>query len=123
MSIRIPKWLLSILPIIYVSLVWLQSRYFNPNKIDHLPLVGSLLEHGHFILYAILYVLILCALMSYGRITFRKECMAAIISICCAFADEWHQHYVPFRSASLDDMLKNIAGIIVIALIVHMWRK
>lgn len=123
MSFRIPRWLLTILPIIYVAIVWLQSRYFNPNVIDHLPFVGTLLEHGHFILFAILYALVLLALASYGRITFRKECIAAFISICCAFADEWHQHYVPFRSTTLDDMFKNIVGILVIAVLIHLWRK
>lgn len=123
MSIRIPRWLLTILPIIYVALVWLQSRFFNPSVFAHRPFIGTWLEHGHFVLFAILYALILLALASYGRITLRKECIAALIAMCCALADEWHQHYVPFRSSTLDDMFKNLTGIIVIALFIHVWRK
>lgn len=117
------KWMLRLLPIFYMLTVWLQSKYFNPATIEHRRYIGQLLENGHFLLFAILYGLLVIALMTFGRLTLQKEMIAGSIAIGCAIADEWHQYFIPYRSASLDDMIKNVIGIALMMIMVHLIKK
>jgi len=42
-----------------------------------------------------------------------------ILSLFFGLVDEIHQMYVPFRSFSIDDLIKDGIGVIVVYLIVH----
>ena len=107
------KWTLRILPVGYIGLIWLQSSLFDPASVESTPGLGSILELGHLILFAILYILIIIAVSTYGRITLKKEMIIVSLTFLCALVDELHQYYVPFRSASLIDIWKDGIGILV----------
>lgn len=119
----IKRWGIRLLPLFYAVLVWLQSSWFDPESVGHITWIGNALEMGHFFLFAILYILLIWAVSTYGRITWRKELVVVFLVVCCALVDEFHQFYVPHRSASLDDLLKDFAGIIVAWWLVRMIRR
>ncbi len=113
MAINKMKWMLRILPLVYIFIVWLQSSLFNPGSIEETPGLGSILELGHLIIFGVLYILIYFAWMTFGEVTPKMEAIIIIITLFCALGDEMHQYYVPYRSASLIDMVKNVMGIVV----------
>jgi polysaccharide biosynthesis protein VpsQ len=112
--------LLRILPITYIIWIWLQSAHFNPSSIEHVfydmdyrlyLLIGGTLEMAHLILFGLLYLFIIVALLTFGKLTRKKEMLALILAISYSFIDEIHQYYVPYRSFSIIDMIKNLIGI------------
>ncbi len=117
------KWIIRMLPLLYIGLVWLQSGLFNPESVKIYPGLSFILEMGHLVLFAIFYVLIILALMTFGQLTAKKEFAVLLLSLLCALADEIHQHYIPYRSASLVDMLKNSIGIMTAWYLVRLVRS
>lgn len=121
--------MLRMLPILYLSFIGLQSRFFDPIIFEDFPRLGYFFEQSHLVMFGILYVLIIMALTTYGKLTIKKELTAVFICIFFAFGDEIHQYYVPERSASWNDIYKNATGIILAWFIVYTvgklsgWRK
>jgi polysaccharide biosynthesis protein VpsQ len=109
-------------------LIWLQSSHFNPEsiyeltyKIDEriLLMIGMTLELGHLFEFGILYFLLILMILSYGGLTNRKKWMCIFFAASYGLLDEIHQIYVPYRSFSLLDLLKNTLGILVIYYVIH----
>lgn len=109
-------------------LIWLQSSHFNPEslyelsyKIDEriLLIVGIALEFGHLFEFGILYLMLILMILSFGGLTRQKEWFCFIIASVYGVIDEIHQIYVPYRSFSLLDLLKNMIGILAIWYFVH----
>nr|WP_240253907.1 VanZ family protein [Fredinandcohnia sp. SECRCQ15] len=109
-------------------IIWIQSSYFNPNSLEgiHLQIgipifviLGVVFEIGHLFQFAILYFLLIMAFLTYGRLNSVKEMVAFIIALLYGILDEVHQIYVPFRSFSIIDLIKDAVGIIVIWFIIH----
>ncbi|MCC7416171.1 MAG: VanZ family protein [Acidobacteria bacterium] len=73
------------------------------------PVVQFLSNAGHAPLFALLALLWLRSLSAgpggprYG--------LALAVSMLCAVLDEWHQSFVPGRTASLSDLMVDLAGI------------
>jgi hypothetical protein len=108
--------------------IWLQSSHFNPESVDILIskigltavlIIGAGLEFAHFFEFGILYILIILAMLSYGKLSGWKEAVAAVISLFYGLVDEIHQVYVPFRSFSFFDLTKDIIGVLVVAFVIH----
>lgn len=100
-----------------MALIWVQSAYFQPESVPDLPWftlisLGIMLELAHFVQFGILYVFLIIASFTFGPLR-RKEAFAAAMSAGFALVDELHQHFVPFRSASVDDLVKDGIGIAV----------
>jgi polysaccharide biosynthesis protein VpsQ len=119
---------LTILPLIYMWLIWLQSSSFNPESIYLLTykmdeqiflMIGMVLEFGHLFEFGILYFLLIMMILSYGRLTKQKEWFCLLVAASYGLIDEVHQIYVPYRSFSFVDLLKNLIGIAVVWYIVH----
>jgi polysaccharide biosynthesis protein VpsQ len=119
---------LTILPFIYMWLIWLQSSHFNPEslyefsyRIDEriLLMIGMILEFGHLFEFGILYFLLIIMILSNGNLNRQKEFFCFIIAAIYGLIDEIHQIYVPYRSFSLLDLLKNIIGVIVIWYLIY----
>lgn len=113
---------------LYITLMWLQSSYFNPEsiyslssdiRIEVLLLVGIGFELFHFFQFGILYLLIILVLLSFGKLTKGMEIAAVIISCSYGLIDELHQMYVPFRSFSIGDLIKDTVGVFVLSFIMH----
>ncbi|WNB92473.1 VanZ family protein [Bacillus sp. NEB1478] len=117
-----------LLPIFYMWFIWLQSSYFNPESIYTLAinvdkrvllLLGIILEAGHLFEFGILYMLLILMLLSFGLLTHNKEIFCFLIALIYGIIDEFHQIFVPFRSFSLFDLIKNAIGILVVWYIIH----
>lgn len=120
--------LIAMLPIIYMSLIWIQSSYFNLESLSTLSsqislqvilFFGIILELAHLFEFGILYLLFIFVFLAFGRLTHWKEVLAVTLAITYGVIDEVHQMYVPYRSASVVDLVKNTVGIVVVYWIIH----
>ncbi|WP_254901220.1 VanZ family protein [Tuberibacillus sp. Marseille-P3662] len=80
---------------------------------------GLVLEAAHLMEFAILYALLIIASSTLGPLTFRKEFVAIMIAILYAFMDEIHQSFVPGRSISSVNLIKDYIGIFVAWLLIR----
>ncbi|WP_412965900.1 VanZ family protein [Fredinandcohnia sp. 179-A 10B2 NHS] len=108
--------------------IWVQSSTFNPSSFEGMHskigipvflFLGAILEIGHLFEFAILYFLLIIAFLTFGNLNIQKEIGAFLIAFLYGVLDEIHQYYVPFRSTSTFDLVKNTIGIIVISYIIH----
>jgi VanZ family protein len=80
------------------------------------PLPGDVSDKSaHTVAYAGLGVLVLYA-VAQGRIdavTWRRALLAVAISILYGMSDEWHQSFVPGRTAEWADVLANAVGAVL----------
>lgn len=122
------KLILMILPILYMLFIWLQSSKFNPSQLEYLYptihpvvflMIGGTLELAHLIQFGILYLLIILAILSYCELTTKKEIIAFVIAGIYGLVDEIHQYFVPYRSFSTIDIIKDIIGVIFFWYIIH----
>lgn len=113
---KILKWLLRLLPIAYMAAIWIMSS-LPSNHFVELPdsqLDRTIKESLHLIEFAILYVLLVLALL-----TFRREFTPMLNVVCAVIAglygvtDEIHQSFYAYRSASWFDLVKDFTGIAV----------
>ncbi|WP_256988770.1 VanZ family protein [Bacillus sp. EB106-08-02-XG196] len=77
------------------------------------------MEFAHLFEFGILYFLIILALLCYGQLSKRKEILAIAISLLYGLSDEIHQIFVPFRSFSIIDLIKNAIGVLAIWYFIH----
>jgi VanZ family protein len=109
---------MTILPLLYMVLIWILSS--NPSdaivdtklSFDHL-----LKESLHLIEFAILYWLLAFAFLSHNKWSEKTSLIAAIIAILYGLTDEIHQSFVPYRSATVIDFIKDTIGVVVSYLI------
>ena len=112
------KLLITILPFLYMVLIWILSS--NPaDAIIETPFSFDDLmkESLHLIEFAILYWLIAFAFMAHNKWSERASLFAAIVAILYGLTDEIHQSFVPARSATLIDFIKDTIGVVVSYLI------
>jgi polysaccharide biosynthesis protein VpsQ len=124
----ISRFFITLIPFIYMYLIWLQTGHFDPESVSSLATVlnsyvilaiGAALELGHLFEFGFLYFLLILALLSYGDMKKWMEVIVIIISISYGVVDEIHQIFVPFRSFSIVDLTKNAIGVLVIAILIH----
>ncbi|QPC48451.1 hypothetical protein G8O30_12385 [Mangrovibacillus cuniculi] len=109
------KWGVTILPFLYMVFIWhLSSRpadayvYIVDDGID-----GFIKESLHLIEFAILYIVSVLALAAHGKLTAATSLLVACLSCFYGFIDEIHQSFVPYRSATLIDAVKDVIGVVV----------
>jgi polysaccharide biosynthesis protein VpsQ len=109
-------------------LIWQQTSHFDPESVSDLSdvlnpylilAIGAMLELGHLFEFGILYFLLIMAILSYGHLKKWKEVLVLTFSISYGLMDEIHQLYVPFRSFSIVDLIKNVIGVFIIAFLIH----
>jgi VanZ family protein len=113
---KVLKWVLRLLPLAYMAAVWIMSS-LPSNHFVELPdssIDRTIKESLHLIEFAILYVLLVLAMLT------RTRAFTPILNITCALfaafygiSDEIHQSFYPYRSASLFDLVKDFTGILV----------
>ncbi|MFB3170673.1 VanZ family protein [Neobacillus sp. 179-C4.2 HS] len=122
------RFLILILPVFYMYLIWQQTSHFDPESVSWLSTVlsdavilaiGATLELAHLFEFGILYFLVILALLSYGHLSKLKEILAIFISLLYGLTDEIHQLFVPFRSFSIIDLIKNAIGVFAIWIIIN----
>ncbi|MBU8915054.1 VanZ family protein [Bacillus sp. FJAT-29953] len=134
------KWVLRVLPALYMAAIFIQSSLpsdhfvkLPDSNIDH-----TIKESLHLIEFAILYVLLVLAFLTFrrgekaessvaseGDRTVKNVTVASFSftpgwNLACALfaafygiSDEIHQSFYPYRSASLFDLVKDFLGISV----------
>ena len=77
---------------------------------------------AHLTVYALLYLLLFRAFhsttLNAARPRFKPHLTAVIIGVLYAISDEIHQLFVPFRTATVRDVLIDTAGILLMYLLV-----
>lgn len=113
---KILKWLLRLLPVAYMAVIWIMSS-LPSNHFVELPdsqLDKTIKESLHLIEFAILYVLLVLALLTWEReFTPALNIACAVIAGLYGVADEIHQSFYAYRSASWFDLVKDFTGIAV----------
>ena len=102
-------------PFLYMGLIWFLSSHPSDAFIDTgLSFDGLLKESLHLIEFAILYILLIMAILTYSKLTTRASMLAAIGAIAYGFIDEFHQYFVPSRSATVIDLVKDTVGVLIV---------
>jgi len=111
------KKLLKFLPaIIWMGIIfYFSSRQTTGIGGDSYWLRFSILKSFHLIEYAILFILWFVAL--------KKFNLSFLISYFYSFTDEFHQYFIPGRTAKLRDTLFDLGGIIIGFLIIKYLSK
>jgi VanZ family protein len=112
------KLIITILPLLYMALIWTLSSH-PADAIVNTPFSFDALmkESLHLIEFAILYWLISFAFMAQGKWSEKASLFAAIVAILYGLTDEIHQSFVPSRSATVIDFVKDTIGVTVSYLI------
>lgn len=98
--------------------IWYQSANYVPADLRPIEpqklasSVGGWLENAHYVMFGILYILLVFASLTFGKLSWRKEWICIVISVLYAVSDEVHQYYIPYRSMSMNDLYKDGVGIV-----------
>lgn len=128
------KWIFRILPFAYMVAVWVMSS-LPSNAVVELPILSVdrfIKESLHLVEFAILYWLFVAAWLTFGagegagtgsdtgagkeqRLSFtaRVSLILAIVAGSYGIVDEIHQSFVPYRSATVIDAVKDWTGVLV----------
>jgi glycopeptide antibiotics resistance protein len=113
-----------ILPLAYMGFIWyLSSKPSDAVVNTGLPFDNLLKECLHLIEFAVLYLLWVIAFTAVGRFSRQTNKLSAAISVLYAFTDELHQYFIPCRSATITDLLKDTAGVVIAYLIIKNIRS
>jgi VanZ family protein len=117
LEVLIMKWIFRLLPLLYMAAIWIQSSLPSDHFVE---LPDSQLDHTikeslHLIEFAILYVLLVLALLTWRGRNFSSgwNLACALFAAFYGISDEIHQSFYPYRSASLFDLVKDFTGILV----------
>jgi len=103
------------LPLAYMMLIWTLSS-FPADEFVALPdlsLDRIIKESLHLVEFGILYLLFTLALYGNGQLTKKTSLLFAIIACLYGALDEIHQSFVPYRSATWIDLVKDVIGVTV----------
>ncbi|MFS0865449.1 VanZ family protein [Fredinandcohnia sp. 179-A 10B2 NHS] len=111
--------LLKIAPFAYMFFIWILSSLPSDAIVDTgYSWDNAFKESLHLIEFGILYGLWVLFFLSSGNLTSRTNLIAAALSIAYGFVDEAHQYFVPYRSATIIDLVKDTIGVLVLFFIV-----
>lgn len=114
------KWLLRVLPFLYMALVWKLSSMPADAVVElrNSQWDGWIKESMHLVEFAILYVLFVFALLTMRGLTPKLNLVCVLIASLYGLSDEIHQSFVPERSATLIDLVKDVIGVLAASWIV-----
>ncbi|WP_102344822.1 VanZ family protein [Bacillus sp. Marseille-P3661] len=108
------KYLLILSPYLYMVLIWILSSLPSDAIIDTNYSFDNLFKESlHLIEFGILYLLWALSLKLSEKLTLRSNLVIAILSIAYGLIDEIHQAFVPYRSATVIDFVKDTIGVLV----------
>ena len=115
------RFLLMVMPVLYMIAIWIMSGLPHDTVMD-LPnnkVDLFVKESLHLVEFAILYGLIALAFLANGRLTPHVSLAAAMFASVYGLVDEIHQVFVPYRSATLIDAIKDVVGVTIAFLAVN----
>ncbi|WP_285767907.1 VanZ family protein [Peribacillus sp. SI8-4] len=107
------KLVLTSLPFLYMIAIWIMSGNPDDMLLD-LPSTSIdrfIKEALHLVEFAILFILFVSALAANQKLKPGLSLLAALASCLYGVLDEYHQSFVPYRSATLIDVIKDIIGV------------
>ncbi|WLR41621.1 VanZ family protein [Bacillus carboniphilus] len=108
------KIVITTLPFIYMLLIWYLSSHPSDAIVQTPFSFDSFFKESlHLIEFAILYFLFIWAYSYYRPITNKVQLLFASLAIIYGLIDEIHQSFVPSRSATLIDFVKDTIGVVV----------
>ncbi|RSD27109.1 VanZ family protein [Mesobacillus subterraneus] len=114
-------WFLRILPIAYMAAIWVMSSH-PADALVELPNQGIdrfIKESLHLVEFGVLYVLLVLAALTTGRFTPVLSFTFMGVAILYGLLDEVHQSFVPYRSATVIDFVKDVIGILAASHFIH----
>lgn len=63
--------------------------------------------------FGILYLFLVGAVLTTGRFLAGVNVACAVIAAMYGVVDEIHQYFVPYRSATVNDVVKDVIGVLV----------
>ncbi|WP_080843852.1 VanZ family protein [Cytobacillus gottheilii] len=110
------KWLLRLLPISYMILIWVLSSLPH-NAVVELPdssFDRFFKESMHLVEFGILYLFLIGAAFTFKQpFTSKINLLLAVLACFYGVLDEIHQSFVPYRSATFIDVVKDVTGVAV----------
>lgn len=103
-----------IIPISYMILIFILSSLPH-NAVIELPNSkwDVFIKEGlHLVEFGILYVVFAIALVINRKLTARSSFIIACISALYGLSDEIHQYFIPYRSATIIDLIKDWIGVL-----------
>lgn len=118
---KVLVWFLRILPLFYMAAIWIMSS--NPaDALVELPNQGVdrfIKESLHLVEFGILYVLLVLAALSTEGFTPLMSFAFMGVATSYGLVDEIHQSFVPYRSATVIDFIKDVIGVLVASHFIH----
>lgn len=113
--------LFRVLPFVYMAAIWIMSS--NPSDaLVKLPDQGVdrfIKESLHLVEFGILYALLVLAALTTGRFTPVLSYAFMGVAILYGLLDEIHQSFVPYRSATVIDFVKDVIGVLAASHFIH----
>lgn len=110
-----------ILPFLYMGVIWMLSSLPH-NAVIELPMSTIdryVKESLHLVEFAILYLLFVLAFLTTDKFSLRVSFWCAVVASLYGIIDEIHQYFVPYRSATFIDVVKDIVGVYVASYFVN----
>lgn len=117
--LSIVRWGIRLLPFVYMGFIWYLSSEPSDSVVRFGPYDSLIKESLHLVEFAILYGFWVLAFLTFGELSKRSNRIAVALSIVYAFVDEFHQSFVPSRSATVIDLVKDVIGVCAVWYIVH----
>ncbi|MFE8701827.1 VanZ family protein [Cytobacillus sp. FJAT-54145] len=114
------KWIFTALPFAYMILIWTLSSLPH-NAVVELPdsaVDRFIKESLHLVEFGILYLLFVFLFLNRGTFNEKISMICAIVAGLYGVVDEIHQSFVPYRSASIIDVIKDVIGVVVAYIII-----
>jgi VanZ family protein len=114
-ELKLIRWGLWLLPLLYMMLIWNMSSQPH-NAYVELPnsaVDRFIKESLHLVEFAILYLLFVLAAFFNKKFTPTANLVFAVIAALYGLTDELHQSFVPYRSATLIDLIKDVTGVTI----------
>ena len=110
---RVIKVIIKALPFAYMVFIWVLSSLPH-NAVVEFSVADSLIKESlHLVEFAILYLFFVGYLLVDGKLTKKSNLIVALSSMLYGVVDEIHQYFVPYRSATLIDIIKDFTGVMV----------
>ena len=107
------KLIIRVLPFLYMAAVWVMSS-MPADAVVELPKWDSIVKESlHLVEFGILYALLFLAALSFNGVSPKLNLLFILVSSLYGLSDEFHQYFVPYRSATVIDVVKDVIGVLV----------
>ncbi|MFZ1986120.1 MAG: VanZ family protein [Desulfatitalea sp.] len=96
--------------VVWCAIIFVQSAFAAPDVVPHWPYIDKFLHAGVYALLGVLLCRALNTLRDWQGHPLKLVLMATLLTALYGLSDEWHQSFVPERSAEVADLLADLIG-------------